>query len=64
MFSGLSVTFFSPLWLLVIAGFALLCGAVARYNGRNFWSWFALGILFGPLTLLYFLVFEMRKRQG
>ncbi len=62
MFSGSSITFFSPVWLLVIAGFALLCGAVARHNGRGFWPWFGLGILFGPLTLIYFLAFETRKR--
>jgi energy-coupling factor transporter transmembrane protein EcfT len=64
VFSGSSVTFSLPVWLLVIAAFALLCGAIARYNGRSFWSWFGWGILFGPLTLIYFLLFESRKGQG
>jgi len=63
----LSGTIFSnPWWLLILVVCALCSGALAQYCQRRFWPWLLAGIVFGPLTLIFELLFILpgRRRRG
>jgi len=52
--------------ILLTGSLAVICavctGAVAHYTGRRFWASFWGGLLFGPLALVFALVFFVPKR--
>ena len=59
----LSGTIFSnPWWLLILVACAVCSGALAQYCQRRFWPWLLAGLVFGPLTLIFELVFLLPKR--
>ena len=59
-----SGTFFTnPWWLLVLVTCAVCSGALGQYCQRRFWPWFLAGLVFGPLTLIYEMVFIFPKRS-
>ncbi len=60
MFSG---TYFSnPVIGLFLLACALACGYIASRSGRRFLPWFLGGLFFGPLTVLFVLIFVVPKR--
>lgn len=43
---------FTLLLVVGMLGFAMLSGAIAAEKNRTFFGWAALGLLFGPITVL------------
>jgi hypothetical protein len=41
---------------------AVCTGAIAHYTGRRFWPSFWGGLLFGPLAVVFALIFYVPKR--
>jgi hypothetical protein len=50
-------------WVPIIAVASALCtGSIAHYCGRRFWRSFFGGLLFGPLAVVFALIFFVPKR--
>lgn len=61
MHSGTFLT--NPVWLALWFLLAICTGGIAQYRRRKFWSGFFLGVLFGPLSLIFVLLEGKRHDQ-
>lgn len=53
----------NPLWIGLYLLSGVCAALVAKARGRKLWPWFRLGLLFGPLALLFVLLARRRSNQ-
>jgi hypothetical protein len=54
----------AALWLIFGSIFGLICGLLAVRRNRSAVTWFMLGLMVGPIALIWMLVQRRREQPG